>query len=94
MGHVRLPHRPDGRPSARPGRRRPEDYADGNPTRSGDNAIRVAQWELGVLQGFRPDYPWQGTKTRQGQQVGNAVPPPMAAALLEEIVSVGGGVAA
>lgn len=32
-----------------------------------------------TVQGFRPDYPVQGTKREAGVQVGNAVPPPLAA---------------
>lgn len=38
--------------------------------------------ELSVLQGFPRDYPWQGTQSAQHQQLGNAVPPPLAAACM------------
>lgn len=67
----------------------PEDYAeDGTYTgkRAGDNAIRVSQREASILQGFPPDYPWQGTRSQQFQQIGNAVPPPLARAVLTQLV--------
>jgi DNA (cytosine-5)-methyltransferase 1 len=68
----------------------PEDYADGNPTRSGDNAIRVTIEEALILQSFRPDYPVQGNKGKKFQQVGNAVPPLLARAVLAELVDAAG----
>ena len=45
-------------------------------------------WEAGVLQSFRPDYPWQGARTRQYQQIGNAVPPRLAAHVIAEAIGL------
>lgn len=51
-----------------------------------EDSIDVSVSELGVLQSFPADYPWQGTKGSQGQQVGNAVPPLLAAHVLAPLI--------
>jgi DNA (cytosine-5)-methyltransferase 1 len=54
----------------------------------GEQSIRISVQEAAILQSFPPHYPWQGTKTRQYEQVGNAVPPLLAAHVLSMAAGV------
>lgn len=50
-----------------------------------ENTIRITVADALVLQSFRPDYPVRGTQTKQFEQIGNAIPPRLAAAILREV---------
>ena len=53
----------------------------GFPGRS-ENAVKITVEQALVLQGFRPDYPVAGSRSKQFEQTGNAVPPPLASAVV------------
>ncbi len=54
----------------------------------GTRPIKLTVRDALILQSFRPDYPVQGTKTKQFEQVGNAVPPLLAAHVVAALVGV------
>ena len=64
-----------------------EDFKGGE-SQFDKDAVRITQEEAAILQGFRPDYPFQGSKTSRFRQIGNAVPPTWASAIIGALAGV------
>lgn len=62
---------------------------DRNKWIGGERVTNVSVGEAAVLQSFPADYPFRGGKGKQCQQVGNAVPPLLAAHLIAQAAGLG-----
>lgn len=65
----------------------PHIAAPGHHERQMNNAERVTVAEAAALQSYPPGFMFAGTKTKQFLQIGNAVPPLLAEAILRAVIS-------
>ena len=63
---------------------------EGGVSQFAGESVRVSVVEAAVLQSVRPDYPWQGSQTKQFEQVGNLIPPLLAVAVIGHLTGVQG----
>lgn len=66
----------------------PPGYRTETSRQNAEGGVKITVAEGGVLQSFPPDYPWQGSKSKQFEQVGNAVPPLLAAHILSALTGL------
>lgn len=52
------------------------------------DAVRVSVQDAAVLQSFPADYAWQGSRTSQFQQIGNAVPPLLGEVMARQVMGL------
>jgi DNA (cytosine-5)-methyltransferase 1 len=60
--------------------------AGDGPRQNQKGGVKITLQQALILQGFPPDYPVMGKKTKQFLQVGNAIPPPLALAILKALI--------
>ncbi|NKX94275.1 DNA cytosine methyltransferase [Sanguibacter hominis ATCC BAA-789] len=53
-----------------------------------DDGLRLTAAQAGYLSGFRPDYPWTGSRSSQFQQAGDVVSPLVAATVIGDALHV------
>lgn len=61
-------------------------YRTSTSRQNAEASIRVEVAEASILQSFPASYPWHGSRSKQFEQVGNAVPPRLAAHVLAAVI--------